>query len=226
MSGTVWSKFFWSDWESDPALRLCSFAAQGFWMRMLCIAAAHDPIGYVAVAGKALDETALARLTGCPVSEVSCLIGELERNGVFSRDRLGRIYSRRMTADARKAAVARRNGHKGGNPTLLKQQGLSKHEAKSLPDKAMDKASDMGSDKARHKPQRPESKLQEKAGAFSAGGRASAPKKPPGWFSPKTHTDAANTIIEEIRTHDRSRIAAGSESAGGDVLMLPAIRTG
>jgi hypothetical protein len=118
MSGTVWSKFFWSDWESDPALRLCSFAAQGFWMRMLCIAAAHDPIGYVAVAGKGLDETALARLTGCPESEIACLIGELERNGVFSRDRLGRIYSRRMTADARKAAVARRNGLKGGNPSL------------------------------------------------------------------------------------------------------------
>jgi hypothetical protein len=207
MSGTVWSKFFWSDWESDPALRLCSFAAQGFWMRMLCIAAAHDPIGYVAVAGKALDETALARLTGCLVSEVACLIGELERNGVFSRDRLGRIYSRRMTADARKAAVARRNGHKGGNPNL------SKHAAKSLPDKARDKTA--------HKPQSPmsrspESSTHEKAGAFPG-------KKPPGWFSPKTHTDAANTIIEEIRTHDRSRIAAGGEGAGGDVLMLPAI---
>ena len=64
MSGTVWSKFFWSDWETDPALRLCSLAAQGFWMRMLSIAAAHDPIGYVAVAGRTLDETALARLTG------------------------------------------------------------------------------------------------------------------------------------------------------------------
>ncbi|MET2825484.1 YdaU family protein [Mesorhizobium shangrilense] len=50
------------------------------------------------------------------------------------------------------------------------------------------------------------------------------PKKPPGWHQPKTHTDAANTIIEEILTHDRSRIAAGDEGAGRDVLMLPAIR--
>ena len=39
---------------------------------------------------------------------------------------------------------------------------------------------------------------------------------------PKTHTDAANAIIEEIRSHDRSRIAAGDESAGRDVHMLPA----
>ncbi|WP_322415342.1 YdaU family protein [Mesorhizobium huakuii] len=45
----------------------------------------------------------------------------------------------------------------------------------------------------------------------------------PGWHRPKTHTDAANAIIEEIRTHDRSRTAAGDEGAGRDVLMLPAI---
>ncbi|GLQ78964.1 hypothetical protein GCM10007881_24810 [Mesorhizobium huakuii] len=48
--------------------------------------------------------------------------------------------------------------------------------------------------------------------------------KKPGWHRPKTHTDAANAIIEEIRTHDRSRTAAGDEGAGRDVLMLPAIR--
>jgi uncharacterized protein YdaU (DUF1376 family) len=48
--------------------------------------------------------------------------------------------------------------------------------------------------------------------------------RPPGWHRPKTHTDAANTIIEEILNHDRSRIAAGDEGAGRDVLMLPAIR--
>lgn len=87
MSGTVWSKFFWADWESDPNLRLCSLAAQGLWMRLLCVAAAHEPIGYVAVAGKGLDEAALARLTGCPEAELAGLLGELERNRVFSRDR-------------------------------------------------------------------------------------------------------------------------------------------
>ncbi|MGT2468458.1 hypothetical protein ACVOMV_32405 [Mesorhizobium atlanticum] len=74
MSGTIWSKFFWSDWESDPNLRLCSLAAQGLWMRMLCIAAAHEPIGYVAIAGKGLEETALARLAGCAETELArCL---------------------------------------------------------------------------------------------------------------------------------------------------------
>jgi hypothetical protein len=118
MSGTIWTKFFWSDWESDPALRLCSLAAQGLWMRMLCIAAAHDPIGYVAVAGRGLDKTSLARMTGCLELEATSLLGELERNGVFSRDRHGRIFSRRMVNDAKKSAIARKNGKFGGNPSL------------------------------------------------------------------------------------------------------------
>lgn len=118
MSGVIWSKFFWSDYADDPALKLCSLGAQGLWMRMLCIASAHDPIGYVAVAGRGLTETDLARLTGASESEVVSLLGELDRNGVFSRDRQCRIYSRRMVRDARKAATAKKNGKKGGNPTL------------------------------------------------------------------------------------------------------------
>lgn len=135
MSGTTWTKFYWSDWESDPALRLCSLAAQGLWMRMLCIASAHDPIGYVAVAGRGLDETALARMTGCSGSEAADLLGELERNGVFSRDRNGRIYSRRMVSDAKRAAIARKNGKMGGNPTL------SDKKTNPPRDKRTDKAS-------------------------------------------------------------------------------------
>ncbi|RAZ86941.1 hypothetical protein DPM33_26685 [Mesorhizobium hawassense] len=224
MSGTIWSKFFWSDWESDPNLRLCSLAAQGLWMRMLCIAAAHEPVGYVAIAGKGLDEAALARLSGCPEAELGALLGELEQNRVFSRDRHGRIYSRRMTADARKARVARRNGLKGGNP------GLSKQRAFSASDKRRARAGD--------KPQSPDSQSPraidpsgEKAPAFSSrasrdgnGKAASGLSSGQKWHRRKTHVDAANAIIEEI--NDRSRIAAGSEGSGRDVQLLPAIRAG
>jgi hypothetical protein len=120
MSGTTWSKFFWSDWETDPALRLCSLAAQGLWMRLLCIAAAHDPIGYVAVAGRGLSETDIARMTGVSESEAHALLGELDQNGVFSRDRKQRIYSRRLIKDAKASAEAKKNGKLGGNPNLRK----------------------------------------------------------------------------------------------------------
>ena len=123
MSGTTWTKFFWSDWETDQKLKLCTLAAQGLWMRLLCIAAAHDPIGYVSTTGDPLGVTDLARLTGASETEVETLLAELERNGVFSRDRKGRIYSRRMIADAKASATAKKNGKLGGNPNLGNYKG-------------------------------------------------------------------------------------------------------
>jgi len=103
-------------------------------MDMLCIAAAHDPIGYVSVAGRPLGVTDIARMTGGSENEVGALLGELDLNGVFSRDRHGRIYSRRMVADAKKAAISRKNGKQGGNPSLSKDRG--NHSWDNLPDKA------------------------------------------------------------------------------------------
>lgn len=148
MSGLPWTKFYWSDWESDPALRLCSYAAQGLWMRMLCIASAHDPIGYVAVAGRGLSETDIARTTGGSELEVRDLLGELDRNGVFSRDRTGRIYSRRMVGDAKKAAISRKNGKLGGNPRL----------GKGSDNQSWDNPADKGGLKT----QKPEARVQKK----------------------------------------------------------------
>jgi hypothetical protein len=209
VSGTVWSKFYWSDWDSDPAVRHSSLAAQGLWMRMLCIAAAHDPIGYVAVAGKGLDETSLARLTGCQESEVISLLGELERNGVFSRDRHGRIYSRRMILDARKAAIAKKNGKSGGNPSLSKQRG--------------NEPSDNPTDKAQDNPHKPSAKSpKEKASAFS--GRASA-QKPSGFVHVRKMTSAVSDFIEGI-DNDQRGIEDHSAGSGSDVSMLPAVRVG
>lgn len=205
MSGTIWTKFYWSDWETDPALRLCSFEAQGLWMRMLCIAAAHDPIGYVAVAGRALDETALARLTGCQESEAKALVGELERNGVFSRDRQGRIYSRRMVTDARKAAIAKKNGKKGGNPSLSNDWGNS--------------ASDKGGDKP-HKPSANSPK--EKAKAFSERASAQKPARS-AWVSPKTMKQAAASLIEDIE-NGFGRPEGCNEITVEAVRLLPAVR--
>ena len=121
MSGTIWSKFFWNDWESEEALRMCSLAAQGLWMRMLCLAAKAKPTGYVLLNGEMPTPSDLARLCGASEAEVSTLLAELDRWGVFSRDRQGRIYSRRMVREAKKLAIARQNGAKGGNPSLRKQ---------------------------------------------------------------------------------------------------------
>jgi hypothetical protein len=123
VSGVTWSKFYWSDWASDPKLKLCSLAAQGLWMQMLCIAAQNDPIGYLSVADRPLGVTDLARLIGASETELGVTLEELDRNRVFSRDRNGRIYSRRLVADAKKSAEFQKWGKLGGNPTLGKGSG-------------------------------------------------------------------------------------------------------
>jgi hypothetical protein len=126
-----YSKFFWSDWDADPALRMVSMAAQGFWMRMLCIASNSDPIGYVMLNGRGLDEDDLARLTGQDKRKVKGWVKELEEAGVFSRDERGVIYSRRMTRDFAYLEEARQWGKKGGNPALKKGAGNGQHSERA-----------------------------------------------------------------------------------------------
>lgn len=118
MAKQPWLKFFPADWRSDPKLRMCSLAARGLWMEMLCVMHEAEPYGHLTINRKPLNDTQISALTGTDPSTVRTLISELEEAGVFSRARTGVIYSRRMVADAKKAETARINGKRGGNPTL------------------------------------------------------------------------------------------------------------
>jgi hypothetical protein len=116
-----WGKFYWSDWSDDPALAMCSLAAQGLWMRLLCLAAQGSPYGYVIVNGKPPTVEHIARLVRASSRDVARLIEQLERNGVATRDASGCLLSRRMVHDgrvsaARAAAAGRR--WDGGTPEV------------------------------------------------------------------------------------------------------------
>ncbi len=128
------SKWFWNDWDNDNALRLCSLAAQGLWMRMLSIAARAVPTGYVTVNGRSVDATDLAHVTGASEAEIRCLLDELEGRHVFSRDRHHRIYNRRMVRDDRDHRSSVKNGKKGGNPLLLQAAENKRKNAYGLTD--------------------------------------------------------------------------------------------
>lgn len=121
MTANPWMKFFPADWRSDPKLRVCSIAARGFWMECLCLMHEADPYGHLIIGKKPPSDAQLAALTGTDPDTVRTLLLELEEAGVFSRTRSGVIYSRRMIADEKKAVLARKNGKKGGNPTLCNQ---------------------------------------------------------------------------------------------------------
>jgi hypothetical protein len=103
------------------ALRRCSVAARGLWIEMLCVATQFEPYGYLAEGDRPLTAEEIAVMVGAKPAEVRRLTNELERRGVFSRDALGRIYSRRLVREAEALQRLRKNGAKGGNPNLIKR---------------------------------------------------------------------------------------------------------
>lgn len=146
MSATPWSKFFWADWESDQELGLCSVAAQGLWMRMLCLAARSRKPGYVMIADRPASTEDLSRIIHEEPQRTEELIAELETNGVFSRDRSGIIYSRRMVREAKKRKASAKGGKIGGRTSADNKTGIHatpEHTPRSTPDATpppMDKA--------------------------------------------------------------------------------------
>lgn len=101
MSARPWFKFFPADWRSDAALRMCSLAARGLWLEMVCLMDESDPRGYLTVKGKPVSMKQLAILAGCTVPEVEGLVSELEEAEVFSRRSDNTITSRRMVRETR-----------------------------------------------------------------------------------------------------------------------------
>lgn len=123
------STFYWKDWENDESLRVSSLAAQGLWMRLLCIAVKAQPYGYVVINGNPIGVAGVARLSGATESEAGDLLAELERNGVFSKDRKGRIFSRRLVREKKRREKAVENGKEGGNPALLASSRKAKEKS-------------------------------------------------------------------------------------------------
>lgn len=127
-----WMKFYPGDWRSDPRLRMCSLAARGLWVEMLALMHEAKPYGYLLVGGKPPSDSQLAILVGAPPEAVPGLLSELGLAGVFSRDRRGVLFSRRMVRDEIKSRSFRKNGLLGGNPSLRKERdntvGVNPHD--------------------------------------------------------------------------------------------------
>lgn len=96
-----WFKFYPTNWRADTALRLCSPAARGLWIEMVCIMGESDPCGYLLVKGNQITNQQLAVLACIPPQDIDALLAELEQAGVFHRKRNGTIYCRRMVRSER-----------------------------------------------------------------------------------------------------------------------------
>jgi hypothetical protein len=159
-----WFKFFGRDWQSDESLGLCSMAARGFWMELICLMHRSPRYGYLLGRdGTPPTDADLAILTrSASPREVRRLSEELRRNGVCNRDSAGVYYSRRMVRTAEKSARLRYFGSLGGNPLLRKtsaeidpSETLEKDKPRLKP---MDKPRLKPMDKPRLKPHMPEAR--------------------------------------------------------------------
>ena len=122
MAGRCGFFFYPADWRSDPALMMCNEGARLLWFEMLLIMSESDQIGYLRIKGRTPTPKQIAALTRTDPELVEERLNELEEGGVFSRDKRGVIFSRKMVRDEEKARKSRANGKKGGNPSLLKQR--------------------------------------------------------------------------------------------------------
>lgn len=203
-----WMKFYPADWRSDPMLRNCTLTARGLWMEMLALMHESERYGYLLVNGKPPSDRQLAIQAGALFDEIPAALAELEAEGVFSRDRNGVIYSRRMIRDEKKADHARKVGKKGGNPRLAKQT------ENSAQDNPQDKRTVNGGDKA----QRPESRVQSEVKAHTSEKRPREPALP----------DDLRAVMDEagLAAPPDRRILQGWYDAGATLEqdILPTIR--
>lgn len=128
MSKLPFIKFFPRDWLGDDRLRLCSVAARGLWMDMLCLMHSAHRRGYLQTATEAplpLDQ--LARCSGCSSEEVSRLISELLSAGVCDCTEDGMIRSRRMMREESKREKCSEAGKKGGGNPAMRNGTLKGH---------------------------------------------------------------------------------------------------
>ncbi len=115
-------QFYPADWLKDPALQSCSLAANGLWIKMLCIMHQCMPYGHLTVKGKPMTVAQLARNVGEQEKFVEELLIELDDADVFERDAQGCVFSRRMVRDENIRNKRAEGGKLGGNPLLLKQK--------------------------------------------------------------------------------------------------------
>lgn len=112
MVGTIYSKFFWQDFQGDDELRLCSLGAQGLWMRMLCMAARANPVGHVLVGGRNPTPDDIRRVTGCVETDeqIEAYRRELIDTRTCDVTPSGVLVSRRLVRDARRRSISTKGG--------------------------------------------------------------------------------------------------------------------
>jgi hypothetical protein len=116
-------QFYPADYERD--MQTLGLSEQGLWMRMLCKMHWAKRRGYLEhPSGVPISAEELARMVGQSVEKVQQILTSMERVGIFSKEKSGVIFSRRMAHDTEISNKRKQAGKLGGNPDLVKQMDL------------------------------------------------------------------------------------------------------
>jgi hypothetical protein len=125
-----WLKWYPADWRAEPRLKMVSRAARSLWIDMIGLMHEAEPYGFLIVGNVPLKTAAdLSRALGDREDDVAPLLDELDRAVVFSRNRNGVIYSRRMMRDRKKRDNSSKGGKIGGLTTYENKKGIFSTQA-------------------------------------------------------------------------------------------------
>ncbi len=104
-----WMKLGTQDWRSNEKLRLCSLAARGLWIEMLCFMnGGTDEVGYLKINDRSLGPEEMAKVCGVSIEETTEAWKELEIWNVIKKDDHGCVFSSRMVNDHRLSIEGRK----------------------------------------------------------------------------------------------------------------------
>jgi len=107
-------KFYPESWIAEIGLRMCSLAARGLWIDLICHMAKSPEHGVLlTMAGKPITDGQVAAFVGIEPNTVLDALKELEENKVLSRRPDGAIFSRRMVKDHAEYLTQSESGKKG-----------------------------------------------------------------------------------------------------------------
>jgi hypothetical protein len=129
--------FFWNDWDNEPGMKFCGLAAQGLWVKMLSLAARSREYGVVLIGDHPSLRADLPALlaSSCgseTIESIGKLVDDLVTFKVASVDESGRVFNRRMVAEAELSAAKSEAGRKGADVTNSKRQKSGKGVGKQV----------------------------------------------------------------------------------------------
>lgn len=89
----------------DSRLTGCSLAAQGLWLRIVCVMSQQNPPGILSDHDGAWDRTRILLAAGVDPNPAAEYLRELESCGAFSRSAEGALISRRLVREAHDRAA-------------------------------------------------------------------------------------------------------------------------